>query len=256
MPSIYETYIDPGDSIKRQLAVLIDPDDVTTSQVINLVRELDEYAVDYILVGGSLMISDRFEATISTIKSITKTPVIIFPGSTDQISGIADAILLLSLISGRNPELLIGKHVLAAQKLKASGLEIVPTGYMLVDGGAPTTASYMSNTLPLPADKPEIAATTAMAGEMLGLKTIYLDAGSGAKNAIPSPLIQQVASSVNIPVWVGGGIRTPRQLESVYEAGAQVAVIGNAIEKNPSILAEFASVNRSAISIYQNSDHL
>lgn len=255
MPSIYETYLSSDNCKKKQLAVLIDPDDVTPDVIIRLVEQINSHQIDFILVGGSLLVSNRFESTLETIKSVTNIPVIIFPGSTDQISGCADAILLLSLISGRNPELLIGKHVLAAPKLKASGLEIIPTGYMLVDGGAPTTASYMSNTLPLPADKPEIAATTAMAGEMLGLKTIYLDAGSGAKCAISEEMIRRVAEAVSIPLWVGGGINTVSQLEAVYAAGAQVAVIGNAIEKQPNRLAEFAAVNRSFQPIFQNTGH-
>src|SRR5690606_37228031 len=141
-------------------------------------------------------------------KSATSIPVIIFPGSANQICDSADGILLLSLISGRNPEFLIGAHVTAAARLRVSGIEILPTAYMLIDGGAATTVSYISNTLPLPADKPDIAACTAMAGEMLGLRLIHMDAGSGAKNPVPNAIIRAVREAVDLPIIVGGGIRT------------------------------------------------
>jgi len=153
--------------------------------------------------------------------------------------------LLLSLISGRNPDLLIGKHVVAAPYLKNSDLEILPTGYMLVDSGRPTTALYMSNSLPIPRDKDEIAVATAMAGEMLGLKIIYLDGGSGAQNAVPVSMIKKVKENTSIPLIVGGGIRTPESAKERFEAGADIIVVGNAIEDKQSLLEQIAQTTYS-----------
>jgi putative glycerol-1-phosphate prenyltransferase len=176
------------------------------------------------------------------IKSLTSIPIILFPGSPLQLSSQADALLLLSLISGRNAEYLIGNHVVAAPFLRESGIEIVPTGYMLINGGKQTSVSYMSNTQPIPADKPDIALATAMAGEMLGLKIIYLDAGSGAINPVPLNMIASIAAGVSIPVIVGGGIRTPDAVRNAYESGADVVVVGNATETNQSLLSELIAV--------------
>jgi putative glycerol-1-phosphate prenyltransferase len=175
---------------------------------------------------------------IRQIKTQSSIPVILFPGSNLHIDTSADAIFFLSLISGRNPDFLIGQHVIAAPSLKKSRLEILPTGYILVDSGRQTTVSYISNTMPIPYDKPEIAACTAMAGEMLGLKLIYLDAGSGALKQISSKMIAAVRKSVDVPLIVGGGIRSAEEALEAFEAGADVVVIGNGIEKNPNLLAE------------------
>ncbi|MEM9025002.1 MAG: geranylgeranylglyceryl/heptaprenylglyceryl phosphate synthase, partial [Bacteroidota bacterium] len=153
----------------------------------------------------------------------------------------ADAILLLSLISGRNAELLIGHHVVAAPYLKASGLEVLPTGYILVDGGRPTTASYMSHTTPVPSDKKDVAACTALAGEMLGLRMIYLDAGSGALQPVPPAMIRAVQAQVQVPVIVGGGVTNAEQARQAYEAGADVLVVGTAAEKDVQVIREIGA---------------
>lgn len=231
---------------RRQLAVLIDPDSLEGSQqLINTCQLCTLAGVDLILVGGSLITNGFFEESISIIKSHTTIPVVLFPGNIMQIDANADAILLLSLISGRNADMLIGKHVLAAPTLKKSGIEIIPTGYMLIDGGNITSVSYMSNTTPIPADKNGIAACTAMAGEMLGLKLIYMDAGSGAKNPIPAALIKEVKSNIHIPLFVGGGMRTPEEVKAACMAGADVVVVGNAIEKDPSLIASLVAAVKS-----------
>ena len=230
---------------KKLLAVLIDPDSVEgVQQLADTCKVCNEAKADLILVGGSLITNGFFEQSVSVIKAHTKIPVILFPGSVMQISKDADAILFLSLISGRNPDLLIGKHVLAAPSLKQSKLEVIPTGYMLIDGGNITSVSYISNTVPIPADKSAIAATTAMAGEMLGLKIIYMDAGSGAKFPIPEKLIREVRNCVSAPIFVGGGIRTPEAAKAACDAGADIIVVGNAIEKDPSLIAKLvAAIN-------------
>lgn len=230
---------------KKLLAVLIDPDSVSDVQQLAVTCKMcNEGNVDLILVGGSLITNGFFEQCVSLIKSHTKIPVLLFPGSVMQISKDADAILFLSLISGRNADLLIGKHVLSAPTLKQSNLEILPTGYMLIDGGNITSVSYISNTVPIPADKSAIAATTAMAGEMLGLKIIYMDAGSGAQFPIPAKLINAVRKNVSAPIFVGGGIRTPEAAKAACDAGADIVVVGNAIEKDPSLIAKLvAAIN-------------
>jgi putative glycerol-1-phosphate prenyltransferase len=168
--------------------------------------------------------------------------VVLFPGDNLQINSHADAILFLSLISGRNPDLLIGKHVISAPILKDSGIEVVSTGYMLIDGGTPTSVSYMSNTTPIPANKRDIAVCTAMAGEMLGLKLIFMDAGSGALNPVGENMISAVKKSIDIPLIVGGGIRSAEKAKAAFEAGADVVVVGNAIESNKDLIREIAQI--------------
>ena len=174
---------------KKSFAVLIDPDKVNTSLLDELIGLSLAAKVDYFLVGGSLVISNHLDEVVQYIKANCKIPVILFPGSPNQVSKYADALLYLSLISGRNAELLIGQHVVSAPFVKMSGLEIMPTGYMVIDGGAPTTVSYISNASPIPSDKNEIAMCTAMAGEMLGMKLIYMDSGSGAKRTSAENMI-------------------------------------------------------------------
>lgn len=196
--------------------------------------------VDFFLVGGSLVTSSVMGKMIRAIKAQTSIPIIIFPGSNLHIEPEADAILFLSLISGRNPEFLIGQHVVAAPILKKSDLEILATGYMLVDSGRQTTVSYISNTTPLPHDKPAVAACTAMAGEMLGLQLMYLDAGSGAQRSVSPEMIAAVRQSVETPIIVGGGINTPQKAKNALEAGADLIVVGNGIEENPNLLPEIA----------------
>jgi len=226
----------------KLFAVLIDPDKFKSTEVIS---KANRAKVDIIMVGGSLLSDGSFEKCIETIKKTTKIPVIIFPGNHLQISKNADGILLLSLISGRNPELLIGKHVIAAPLLKASNLELLPTGYMLIESGKQTSASYMSNTNPIPADKTNIAACTAMAGEQLGMKLIYMDAGSGAINTISEEMVKKVSKSISIPLIIGGGIDSPKKALQACKAGADIIVVGNAIEKNSSLLDSIAKTIHS-----------
>jgi putative glycerol-1-phosphate prenyltransferase len=230
---------------RKSLAVLIDPDKVDSNKIEQLVTLATDAKVDYFLVGGSLIISSNLDEVIQQIKSLCDIPVILFPGSPAQVSKYADALLYLSLVSGRNPELLIGQHVVSAPFVKKSGLEIMPTGYMLVDGGAPTTVSYISNATPLPSDKNEIALCTAMASEMLGMKLIYMDAGSGAKRPITESMIQMVSANIEAPLLVGGGITDPEKAYLNCKAGADVIVIGNAIEKDPSLIKEMATAIHS-----------
>jgi putative glycerol-1-phosphate prenyltransferase len=173
---------------------------------------------------------------IGLIKEEISIPVIIFPGSVHQISHKADGILFLSLISGRNPEFLIGSQVVAAPLLKRTSLEVLSTGYVLVDSGVQTTASYISNTTPLPRDKADIAVATALASEMIGHKLLYLDGGSGAKYEVPKEMIYAVKKNISIPLIVGGGINTKEKLETAFNAGADIVVIGTAIEKNQDFL--------------------
>jgi phosphoglycerol geranylgeranyltransferase len=237
---IYQSLIERKQSGKKSFAVLIDPDKVTKSLLDELILLSNEAKVDYFLVGGSLVISNHLDECVQHIKNNCTIPVILFPGSPSQISKDADALLYLSLISGRNPELLIGQHVVSAPFVKMSGLEIMPTGYMVIDGGAPTTVSYISNASPIPADKNEIAMCTAMAGEMLGMKLIYMDAGSGAKKAITEKMIEAVAKNISVPLIIGGGILEPEKAYLNCKAGADVIVVGNAIEKDASLIKEMA----------------
>jgi putative glycerol-1-phosphate prenyltransferase len=227
---------------KKQFAVLVDPDNYNSQQLIDLVALAQKSMVSWFFVGGSLLSEGNLDTTIKVIKDNSDVPVVIFPGDEMQINKNADAILLLSMISGRNPELLIGKHVIAAPYLKRSGLEILPTGYMLIDSGRSTTALYMSNTMPIPANKNEIAVCTAMAGEMLGLKLIYMDGGSGADDPVPTSMIEKVKKNITVPLILGGGIRTPETAREKFKAGADVIVVGNAIESDQSLLARIAEV--------------
>jgi phosphoglycerol geranylgeranyltransferase len=222
----------------KSFAWLIDPDKFDEAICDQFMAQNAFEKIDFIFVGGSLINGSSIQETIQKIKRHTDTPVIIFPGNNMHIALEADAILFLSLISGRNPEFLIGQHIIAAPFLKKSKLEILPTGYMLIEGGKPTTVSYISNTTPIPHDKPEVAACTAMAGEMLGLQLIYADAGSGADKPISSKMIALLSQSVQVPLIIGGGIRSAERAVEALDAGADMIVIGNAIEENPMLLNE------------------
>ena len=208
-------------------------------------QQANEANVDWLFVGGSLLTKNALKDCLVSVKQVTDIPTVIFPGSMMQISDQADAIFLLSMISGRNPDLLIGQHVVAAPYLKETDIEILPTGYVLIDGGRPTTVSYISNTHPIPSDKGDIAACTALAGQMLGLKLIYMDSGSGALNPVPTSIIQQVSQVIDIPLIVGGGITTPEKAIEDCEAGADVVVVGNAIEKDPELLTDISAAIHS-----------
>ena len=235
--SIYDRL---SDTSKKKFVVLIDPDKPTDKEIIDIVEKSKNVGVDFFFVGGSLLTTDSLDNCIKLIKQHSDIPVLIFPGNSLQISKWCDGFLLLSLISGRNSEMLIGRHVIAAPYLKLYGNEIIPTGYMLIDGGRQTSVSYMSNTTPIPHDKDDIAMCTALAGEMLGLKIIYLDAGSGAIEPVSPEMINKVKQTIEIPLIVGGGINTPEKAANAAKAGADIIVVGNALEKSIDNLQEFA----------------
>lgn len=230
---------------RKAFAVLLDPDKVELESFPFMLAESVRYGVDFFFVGGSLITRYASDEIIAAIHKHTHIPAILFPGNSLHIEPSADAILLLSLISGRNPELLIGQHVIAAPLLKKSKLEILPTGYMLIESGRATTVSYISNTTPIPHDKPGVAACTAMAGELLGLQIMYLDAGSGAQKPVSAEMIAAVRQAVDTPIVVGGGINSVEKARLALEAGADVIVVGNGIEKNPDLLPEIAQSVRS-----------
>jgi phosphoglycerol geranylgeranyltransferase len=243
--SVYLSLLEKKKTGKKSFAVLIDPDKSKPDMLDELIALSLDARVDYFFVGGSLVVSDNLEACIQQIRSACSVPILLFPGSPSQISREAHALLYLSLISGRNADLLIGQHVVSASFIKKSGLEIISTGYMVIDGGASTTVSYISNATPIPADKPEIAMCTAIAGELLGMKLIYMDAGSGAKKAITEEMISAVSENIEVPLIVGGGIREAEKAYRNCKAGADVIVIGNAIEKDPSLIREMAAAIHS-----------
>ena len=217
---------------KKRIAVLLDPDKLNNEQAKYYGEKIENSPADIILAGGS-MVSNSVSEIIKAIKEVTNKPIILFPGSSSQFSEEADALLMLSLISGRNPEYLIGEHVKSAFRIKKSGMETIATGYILIDGGKPTAVQYISNTMPLPADKPDLVVATAIAGELLGLKNIYLEAGSGALNPVKKEVIKEVRKYTSLPIMVGGGMRNLDAINQAFEAGADIAVIGTAFEKNP-----------------------
>jgi putative glycerol-1-phosphate prenyltransferase len=236
---VYDGILKGRSEVRCLLAVLVDPGKTSLSELSHLINLSLKSGVDYFFVGGSLTNLDKFNQCIQLLKDLQPAPVVIFPGNELQIHPGADALLLLSLISGRNPELLIGKHVTAAQRLVKSGLEIIPTGYLLIESGHLTSVSYMSNTLPIPKGKADIALATALAGQLLGLKLIYLEAGSGAENPVPPEMISHVRRSLDIPLIVGGGIDSTQKFDSALKAGADLIVIGNVLEKHPEMLLQF-----------------
>jgi len=238
--NLYNQFTERKRAGKKSFAVLVDPDKVDAFSIKELVGLSVDAKVDYFFLGGSLIMNNQLDECIKQIKALCSIPTVLFPGSPSQVSIYADALLYLSLISGRNPELLIGQHVMSAPLIKKSGLEIIPTGYMVIDGGAPTTVSYISNATPIPADKNDIAICTAMAGEMLGMKLIYMDAGSGAKQPISESMIARVSSNIEIPLIIGGGIIYPENAHLNCKAGADVIVVGNAIERNTSLIKEIS----------------
>src|ERR1700722_698638 len=243
--AIYSSLLLKKRTRRKSFALLIDPDKVDPAGTATIIKLAIEARVDYLFVGGSLVVSDHLDQVVQQIKAYFKIPIILFPGTPSQVSPFADALLYLSLISGRNPELLIGQHVVSAPAVRKSRLEIISTGYMVIDGGAPTTVSYISNALPIPSDKNEIALCTAMAGEMLGMKLIYMDAGSGARHPIREEMIASVASHIDIPLVVGGGIRDPEKAYLNCKAGANLIVVGNAIEKDANLIKEMADAVHS-----------
>lgn len=244
--SIYKSFLQKRECGNKALAVLIDPDKNSLSQLKQTVSIAEKASVDYFFVGSSLLLNEGLDRCVSFLKKNSAIPVILFPGNRFQISGEAEGILLLSLISGRNPELLIGQHAMAAPQLKSSGLEIIPTGYMLIDGGKLTSVNYVSQTLPIPSDKNDIAVSTAMAGEMLGLKAIYLEAGSGAKKPVSESMIADVRKNIVIPLIVGGGICDAEKAYQSCKAGADILVVGNSFETQPALIFEISNAIKEA----------
>lgn len=237
---LYQKILNNQSAGRKQLAILIDPDKAEPAQLDETIRIALSSGVDFFFTGGSLLTADRMERCIAALKTQQEIPVVIFPGNTLQVHPGADAILFLSLISGRNPEMLIGKHVIAAPFVKAAGLEVIPTGYMLIEGGKTTSVQYITHSHPIPADKAEIAACTAMAGEMLGLKMIYLEAGSGALTPVSCEMVASVRKQTAVPLIVGGGIRNPETARQLWDAGADMLVVGTAIERDPSLVTAIA----------------
>jgi putative glycerol-1-phosphate prenyltransferase len=229
---------------KKALAVLIDPDQDEES-VLNIAQLCQMNSVEFIFVGGSLTTAGVLSDTIKNIKKNYTGKIYIFPGNEFMVDSSADGILFLSLLSGRNPEYLIGKHLVAAPLLAASKLEIIPTAYLLIDGGKETSVSYISNTKPIPADKQDIAMATALAGKMLGMQCVYMDAGSGALSPISEKMISTVKKAVDLPLIIGGGIRNKNAASNAYGAGANLIVIGNGAENDRSLIEQIANVRDS-----------
>ena len=245
MTKIYQHIIDCKKENKKLFAILIDPDKQTKESLLQIIEKAKSANLDLFFVGGSLLTNNSLDFCISIIKQNCKTPVLLFPGNAMQVNNKADGILFLSLISGRNSELLIGNHVITAPFLKESDIEVLPTGYMLIDSGKATTVSYMSNTTPIPHDKNDIAVCTAIAGEMLGLKMIYMDGGSGAINSVSNKMITVVANNIDVPLIIGGGINSAKQAKEKCRAGADIIVVGNAIEKNNKLIQEISDAIHS-----------
>ena len=223
--------------VNKKLAILIDPENTNhADDLADLIETASQATVDFIFVGGSLVTHNRIDEVVTAIKTKTDLPVVLFPGGLNQISAQADAILFLSLISGRNPEFLISKQVAAAPLVKKIGLTVIPTGYLLI--GTTSSASYMSNTTPIPYNKSDIAKATALAGEMMGNQVIYLDAGSGAQEPVRAEMISEVRKVITTPLIVGGGITSFDEAYTALEAGADILVVGNATEKNPQVIKE------------------
>lgn len=223
---------------KKLLAVLIDPDKADSSHIEKIANYANRGMIDLLFVGGSITNASVNEL-LEKIKILTDVPVVLFPGHPSQVSFKADAILFLSLISGRNPDFLIGHHIYVSKQLKKSGIEVIPTGYILIESGRTTSVEYISNTKPIPADKTDIVISTALAGELLGMKLIYLEAGSGATRAINSKLIRDLKAELNIPLIVGGGIKSLDDMENYAKSGADLVVIGTLFEKNVDLIPKF-----------------
>jgi phosphoglycerol geranylgeranyltransferase len=240
--NIYSSILNNYKNKVKMFGVLIDPGKQNVAELIKTVKLCNEADVDYFFVGGSIITQGDMQKTTRLIKENSTKPIIIFPGNPDQISNYADAILFLSLISGRNPEFLIGHQVAAAPILKKTNLEVIPTGYLLVDCGTTTTAIYVSDTNPIPHSNAEIAANTALAGEYLGLKLTYIDGGSGAKKCISKAMISKTREALNGPLIIGGGIRTIEAAKEIYKAGADVIIVGNGAEENRNLVKEIAQM--------------
>ena len=229
---IYHQIVQKKSKNTKLLAILLDPDKIELGNLNPLISKINQSPATHIFIGGSLVESNRLDELILKIKQNCDLPMVLFPGNPSQISNHADAILFLSLISGRNPDYLIEHQVNAAPILKNSNLEIIPTGYILIESGSETAVEKVSQTKPIDSNNFELVVNTAIAGEMLGNKLIYLEAGSGANNAVPLEMIQRVTQNIEIPLIVGGGIRDLQGIQNAYNAGADLVVIGTAFENN------------------------
>jgi len=229
---------------RKSIALLLDPDKAQGDSLINILKIADDSNVDYILAGGSITFNS-IDTLIDNIRELCSIPVILFPGNLLQLTRNADTILLLSLISGRNPELLIGNHVIAAPYLKDVKNKLLPVGYILISCGNKTSVEYISQTEAIPCDKPDIVVATALAGEMMGLRMIYLEAGSGALNTVPISIVKAVRENISIPLTVGGGIKTGKEVEELFNAGADMIILGNGVEKNPNLLKDACRIRDS-----------
>ncbi len=239
---IYQQILEKKERGQKMLAILIDPDKTSQEECLHLLKIAVQFPPDVFLVGGSLMTRDHLELIVSTLKEHTQVPVVLFPGNYAHLTPLADGLLFLSLISGRNPEYLIGQQVVAAPLLRQMPIEVMSTGYLLVDCGKQTTVSYISNTTPVPYDKPEIAACTAMAAELIGMKMIYADGGSGAARPISTHMVRAIRKSIDLPLIIGGGITSPQAAAAAYQAGADMLVVGTAIERSPTFLQDLFEV--------------
>ncbi len=247
--TVYESLLNIRNDKGAGFLVLLDPDNGSPEELARQASRCEVSGADALLIGGSLMLRDGFQEAVEAVKAQTSLPLIIFPGSPNQLSPEADAILFITLISGRNPQHLIGDQVAAAPAVKQMGLETIPTGYMLISSGAPTTVEFISNTPPLPRNKPGLAAATALAGQYLGLKLIYLEAGSGADKSVPDNMISAVRDWIDLPLIVGGGIRSPEEAVSKVRSGADFVVVGTAFENksDTSTMKDFSDAVHSAV---------
>jgi len=222
---------------KKSIGLLLDPDNAKGDSLKNILTIAEECKTDYILAGGSLTFNS-IDNLIDEVRKLCSIPVVLFPGNLLQLTHKADIIMLLSLISGRNPELLIGNHIIAAPFLKDVREKLVSVGYILINCGTRTSVEYISQTEAIPSSKPEIVVATAMAGEMLGLEMIYLEAGSGATNPVPVSIVKAVRENVLIPIAVGGGIKNKKDIEEIFNAGADIIILGTGCEKNPELIRD------------------
>lgn len=238
---LYNSICKASEKGEKLLAVLMDPDKFELSNTKSFIEKVKQSLATHIFVGGSTVAEDVTEILVAEIKKYTSLPVILFPGDVTQITEKADALLFLSLVSGRNPEYLIGKHVVSVSKLRGTNLEIIPTGYILIQNGKETAVQRITGTEPMPRNNIQNIVDTAVAGQLLGMKLIYLEAGSGALCPVTAEIIQSVKRELNIPLIVGGGIRNNAQLDAAYKAGADLVVIGTAFENDGSF---FETINR------------
>ena len=249
MKNVFRTILLNRELNKKMLAVLIDPDKCKGALLVKTVAALKTNTPDFVFVGGSLTCKSS-ESLIEILKEETTADVVLFPGNTSQFAPNADAMLFMSLISGRNPDYLISQQVNSALTVKESGIEVIPTGYILIEGEKQSAVEYISNTRPIPPDKKDIVLATATAGELLGMRAIYLEAGSGAERPIPTALVKHISQYIEVPLIVGGGITQKEQMIDAFAAGADIVVVGTLFENSPQEIPDFvaAAANYSEVS--------